>query len=124
MATMKEYMEVLTSEMEAFRSDVDRLEKINDQLKDTEVSIDVKEIKALLKEHQAGLERQSEQQERFHAKMESLFQRAGVYPKWAIIVFILAILLSVTSLAYVYWTKVTQEEDKGTTSIVSPGTRG
>lgn len=116
-------MEVLTSEMEAFRDDVNRLEEINDQLKDVRVFIDLREIKVLLKEHNDRLQRQKEQQERFYTRMEILFQRAGVYPKWAIITFILTILLSIASLAYAYRTKVAHGEDKETTPIEKPAVK-
>ena len=48
MTRAKEYMELLTSEMEEFRSDVSRLEIINDQIQNTKVAIDLSEIKSLL----------------------------------------------------------------------------
>nr|WP_298506916.1 DUF6730 family protein [uncultured Maribacter sp.] len=78
-------------------------------MKDVKISIDLKEIKEVLKEHSKQLEDQREQQERFYNRMESLFKTAGVYPKWAVITFIVAILFSVTSLVYVYHTKVVSE---------------
>lgn len=110
-------MELLTSEMEAFRDDVNRLEAINENIKDVKISIDLKEIKSFLKEHGRQLESQKEQQERFYNRMESLFQTAGVYPKWAVITFIVAILLSVASLVYAYQTKMAAENVKETTFI-------
>lgn len=105
MTRIKEYMELLTSEMEEFRSDVNRLETINDQIRDTKVSIDLSEIKPLLETYNDQLKRQSELQERQYKRLEALFKKAGVYPKWAIITFILAILISVASLVYAYQTK-------------------
>ena len=102
MTRIKEYMELLTSEMEEFRSDVNRLEAINDQIKDVKVAIDLSEIKPLLEEYNGQLKKQSELQEKQYKRFELLFEKAGVYPKWAIIVFILAILISITSLVYVY----------------------
>jgi hypothetical protein len=112
MTRIKEYMELLTSEIEAFRSDVNRLETINERIKDLKVSIDLKELKAALMEHNNQLEKQREYQERFYTRMETLFQKAGVYPKWAIIVFIVAILISVASLLYAYRTKTALEKLK------------
>jgi len=123
MTKIKEYMELLTSEMEAFRDDVNRLEAINEKIKDVKISIDLKEIKAVLKEHSKQLENQKEQQERFYNRMESLFQTAGVYPKWAVITFIMAILLSVVSLAYAYQTKMASEKVKETTFIERTSTQ-
>lgn len=110
-------MELLTSEMEAFRDDVNRLEAINENIKDVKISIDLKEIKAVLKEHSKQLESQREHQERFYNRMESLFQTAGVYPKWAVITFIVAILLSAASLVYAFQTKNASEKVKKTASI-------
>ena len=48
MTRIKEYMELLTSELEEFRDDVNRLEVINDQIKDVKVAIDLSEIKTKL----------------------------------------------------------------------------
>lgn len=117
MTKIKEYMELLTSEMEAFRNDVNRLEAINNHMKDVKVSIDLKEIKTVLKEHSKQLESHREHQKRFYNRMESLFQTAGIYPKWAVITFIVSILLSVASLVYAYQTKKTSEKVKETAFI-------
>jgi len=110
MTRIKEYMEQLTSEMEALRSDVNRLETINERIKDLKVSIDLKELKTALMEHSNQLEKQRKYQERFYTRMELLFENAGVYPKWAVITFIVAILISVASLLYAYRTKATLEK--------------
>ncbi len=111
MTKIKEYMELLTSEMEAFRADVNRLETINDHMKDVKISIDLTEIKTVLKEHNTQLESHREQQERFYKRMESLFKTAGVYPKWAVITFIVAILFSVVSVVYAYHTKTVSKKN-------------
>ena len=110
MTRIKEYMELLTSEMEAFRSDVNRLETINERIKDLKLSIDLKELKNALMKHNNQLEEQREHQERFYTRMELLFQKAGVYPKWAVITFIVAIVISIASLLYAYRTKATLEK--------------
>ena len=123
MTKIKEYMELLTSEMEAFRNDVNRLEAINNHMKDVKVSIDLKEIKTVLKKHSTQLENQKEQQERFYNRMKSLFQTAGIYPKWAVITFIVAILLSVASLVYAYQTKMAAEKVEEMISIERTSTR-
>ncbi|WP_339666697.1 DUF6730 family protein [Maribacter arcticus] len=117
MTRIKEYMELLTSELEEFRGDVNRLKTINDQIKDAKVAIDLSEIKALLEEYNNQLKRQSELQERQYRRFEVLFKKAGVYPKWAIITFILAILISVVSLVYAYKTKTTLEKFKDANHI-------
>lgn len=117
MTRAKEYMELLTSELEEFRSDVSRLESINDQIRDTKVAIDLSEIKSLLETYNNQLKRQSELQERQYRRFEALFRKAGVYPKWAVITFIIAILISVVSLIYAYKTKTTLEKFKDANHI-------
>lgn len=112
-------MELLTSEMEEFRSDVNRLETINDQIKDVKVAIDLSEIKPLLDEYNTQLKRQSELQERQYKRFEVLFKKAGVYPKWAVITFIIVILISAVSLIYAYKTKTTLEKFKDADHIES-----
>ncbi|WP_136469004.1 DUF6730 family protein [Flagellimonas onchidii] len=79
MTKIKEYMELLTSEMEAFRNDVNRLEAINENLMDVKISIDLKEIKSVLKEHGEQLKNQKEEQGRFYNRMESLFRCTSHY---------------------------------------------
>ena len=93
------------------------MKTINDQIKDAKVAIDLSEIKALLEEYNNQLKRQSELQERQYRRFEVLFKKAGVYPKWAIITFILAILISVVSLVYAYKTKTTLEKFKDANHI-------
>ena len=117
MTRIKEYMELLTSEMEEFRDDVNRLEAINDQIRDTKMAIDLSEIKPLLEAYNDQLKKQSELQERQYRRFEALFKKAGVYPKWAVITFILAILISVVSLVYAYKTKMTLEKFRGINQI-------
>lgn len=46
----------------------------------------------------------------FILRMEILFQKAGVYPKWAVITFIVAIIISAFSLHYAYRTRVALEK--------------
>lgn len=76
MTKIKEYMELLTSEMETFRGDVNRLEVINDRIKDLKVSIDLKELKAELKEYNSELAKQREYQERFYLRMENFVPKS------------------------------------------------
>lgn len=90
MTKIKEYMELLTSEMETFRGDVNRLEVINDRIKDLKVSIDLKELKAELKEYNSELAKQREYQERFYLRWKFCSKKPGVYPKWAVITFIVS----------------------------------
>jgi|SRR5690606_5364860 len=105
MTRIKDFMELLTSEMEGFQDDVNRLEAVNKGLKDLKVSIDIKELKDELQDHRNQLERQREHQERFYNRMELLFKNAGVYPRWAVITFIAAILISAAALFYAYRTQ-------------------
>lgn len=105
-------MELLTSEMEGFQDDVNRLEAVNNSLKDLKVSIDIKELKDELQDHRNQLGRQREHQERFYNRMELLFKNAGVYPRWAIVTFIAAILISAASLLYAYKSQVALEKLK------------
>ncbi|MGY5848385.1 DUF6730 family protein [Salegentibacter sp. HM20] len=123
MTRVKEYMELITSELEEFRDDVNRLGAINDQIRDTKVAIDLSEIKPLLEAYNEQLKRQSELQERQYRRFEVLFKKAGVYPKWAIITFILAILISVASMFYAYKTKITLEKFRDANRIekIIPG---
>ena len=102
MTRIKEYLELLTSEMEGFQSDVNRLETIHENLKNLKVSIDLKELKSELREYHAQLERQREDRNQFYTRLETLVKQAGIHTNRAMITFILVILTSAALLFYAY----------------------
>lgn len=112
MTRIKEYLELLTSEMEGFQSDVNRLETINENLKSLKVSIDLKELKSELHDYHSQLERQREYQDQLYTRLETLVKKARVYTNRVIITFILGILITAASLLYACNTKTVLEKFK------------
>ena len=100
MTRIKEYLELLSSEMDGFQSDVKRLETINENLKNLKVSIDLTELKDELDDYNIQLKRQRAYQDQFYANLESLFKKAMAYTKWVMITFVLVILITVASFLY------------------------
>ena len=94
MAKIDEITELLTNELNAFREDVEKLEKLNEKLQVTKLKVDVKELRSLLQEHERNMKYTLESQERVFNRFEGLLKNAKIYPTWAVVVFITSLLLS------------------------------
>ena len=102
MAKIEEITELLTNELNSFKEDVEKLEKINEKLQATKLKVDVQELRSLLQEHERKIERTLESQEHIYNRFEGLLSNAKIYPKWAVIVFIVALLLGILSTTYIF----------------------
>ncbi|MDY7396297.1 hypothetical protein UMM65_13685 [Aureibaculum sp. 2210JD6-5] len=69
------------------------------------IGFDLAPAKSILNEHIVEIEKLQNFQQNQYGRLESLFKRAGVYPKWAIIIFIVSMLFSLVSILYAYHTK-------------------
>jgi hypothetical protein len=102
MLKIEEITEILVNEINDFNKDVTRLETINKKLEATKISIDLAEYKSIMESHQQKMTLILNSQERILNRFESLLKNAKIYPKWAVIVFIVSLLISVGILFYVF----------------------
>lgn len=102
MTKIEELTALLVNEIEDFNKGIEKLEAISDKLNTTKVSIDLREYKSIIESHQQKMDAVVNSQQRFINRFESQLKNAKVYPNWAVIVFIISILISVGSLFYVY----------------------
>jgi hypothetical protein len=102
MTKIKEYMELLTSELEAFQDDVNRLEAINNQLKDVKISIDLQELKSILQEHSTQLKYHQAYQEQFYLKIKTLFKKAKLFLVWMMVGFVVVVFVLLGVLVLVF----------------------
>ena len=102
MAKIDEITELLTNELNAFREDVEKLEKLNEKLQVTKLKVDVKELRSLLQEHERNMKYNLESQERVYNRFEGFLKNAKIYPTWAVIVFIVSLILGVVSTTYIF----------------------
>ncbi|MFV9552273.1 DUF6730 family protein [Algibacter sp. PT7-4] len=102
MTKLEELTALLVNEINDFKNGVDKLEKINGHLKDTKIKMDLKAYKSIIETHQQQMEEHKNTIEGFENRFENKIKQAKIYPTWAVVVFIVAILLSITSVSYIY----------------------
>jgi hypothetical protein len=106
MGKIEEITELLTNELNAFKEDIHKLEKLNERLKATKLKVDVQELRSLLQEHERKIERVLDSQERIFERFEGLLKNARIYPNWAVVVFIVSLLIGVVSSSYILLIKI------------------
>lgn len=105
MSKIEEISEILVNEINDFNKGISKLEAISYKINTTKVGIDLKEYKSIIEAHQQKMTETIKSQERFLNRFENLLKKAKIYPNWAVIVFILSLLISFGSLFYVYVVK-------------------
>lgn len=98
MTKLEELTALLVNEINDFRNGVDKLEKINAQLKDTKIKMDLKAYKSIIETHQQKMDSHTKAIERFESRFENKIKQAKIYPTWAVIVFIIVLLFSTGSI--------------------------
>ena len=102
MTKLEELTALLVNEINDFKSSVDKLEQINTQLKDTKIKMDIGEYKSVIENHQQQMRSQLSEMNSFEIRFNSRVKEAKIYPTWAVVVFIVSILLGVVSVLYVF----------------------
>ena len=106
MTKVEELTALLVNEINDFKDGVDKLEKINTQLKDTKIKMDLIEYKAVIEAHQHKMETHINALESFENRFDSKIKQAKIYPNWAVVVFIVGILFGVVSFLFVIFKKI------------------
>lgn len=102
MAKIDEITELLTNELNLFKEDVEKLEKLNEKLQATKLKVDTRELRFLLQEHERKIERTLDSQERVFNRFEDLLKNARIYPTLAVIVFIVSLVMNLGLLIYFF----------------------
>ena len=102
MTKLEELSALLVNEIDDFKKGVEKLEKINDQLKDTKIKMDISEYKSIIEKHQQEMASHINSIERFENRFNNKINQAKIYPNWAVVVFIIAIVLCIASVSYTY----------------------
>lgn len=102
MAKIDEITELLTNELNAFKEDVEKLEKLNEKLQATKLKADIHELRSLLQEHEKKIDRTLDSQERIYKRFEELLKNARIYPTWAVVVFVSSLLLNFITIFFLY----------------------
>lgn len=99
MGKLEDLTALLVNELDDFKTSMEKLEKINNQLHDTKVQIDVSEYKTIIKEHQQQMQSHLNEIKGFERRFNSKINDAKIYPTWAVVIFVLSILTSVILVA-------------------------
>lgn len=102
MTKLEELTALLVNEINDFNQGIEKLDKINNQLKEMKIKMDLKEYKSIIENHKQKMDSHTKAIERFESRFDSKINKAKIYPTWAVVVFIVAVLLSITSVSYIY----------------------
>ena len=92
MAKLEELSELLVSEIRDFEEAVKKLEEILKK----KITIDISEFKKVISDHKSLMETQNNTTNGTVAHFENLIKEAKIYPKWAVIVFIISLILNLS----------------------------
>jgi len=102
MTKLEELTALLVNEINDFENGIDKLEKINEHLKDTKIKMDLTKYKAIIEKHEQKMESHTRAIERFESRFESKIKQAKIYPTWAVIIFIIAMLFVIATILYMW----------------------
>lgn len=95
MKRLEEQMALMVNEINDFKTSVEQLDKINDQLKVTKIKMDVTEYKSVIEAHQQQMASNIKAIKDFENRFDEKMKQAKIYPKWAVIVFIISLILGI-----------------------------
>ena len=90
MAKLEEISELLVSEIRDFEETVKKLEEI----RKAKIAIDLTELKSIMENHQMELKKQNSAVQETFNKFSNLIKDAKIYPKWALITFMLSFVIN------------------------------
>jgi len=102
MTKLEELTALMVNEINDFKKGVEKLEKINNQIKDVKIKIDVSEYKAIIEAHQKQMDIHKNMIEGFEKRFYNKINQAKIYPNWAVVVFIVCIVVTVVLVTYMF----------------------
>ncbi|MFC4399568.1 DUF6730 family protein [Mariniflexile soesokkakense] len=104
MTKLEELSALLVNELHEFNKNIEKLESISQQLNDLKVKMDVSEYKALIIDHQKQMAIHKNMMESFESRFNAKIDQAKIYPTWAVVVFIVCIILIIILVSYLILT--------------------
>ncbi|MBP0902650.1 DUF6730 family protein [Mariniflexile gromovii] len=100
MTKLEELSALLVNELHQFNKNIEKLESISQQLNDLKIQMDVSEYKTLIADHQKEITTHKSMIEGFESRFNDKIKEAKIYPTWAVVVFIIALLFGFCSIIY------------------------
>ena len=94
--------ELLVNELTSFGEDVQKLKKELDRAEHLKVKFDVAPIEHFIKHLDSFQKRETQNREAYEARLSKKIENAKIYPKWAVITFIAAMVISFGAILYGY----------------------
>lgn len=101
MTKLEELTALLVNELADFKNDVEKLEKINGQIKDMKIKMDLAEYKTIIESHQKQMTSCIKAMENFEKSFENKIKKAKIYPTWAVVVFIVSLILGFGGMLFI-----------------------
>ena len=95
MTKLEEFTALLVNETTDFKNTLEKLEKLNAQLKETKIKMDLTEYKAAMEIHQQQMASHIESMEHIQTHFDTKIEQAKIYPNWAVVVFVVSLVLGV-----------------------------
>lgn len=98
MGKLEDLTALLVNELDDFKTSIEKMETINEQLHEVKIQIDVSEYKTIIKEHQQQMQSHLNEIKGFERRFNNKIENAKIYPTWAVIVFVITVLISTVSI--------------------------
>lgn len=99
MTKLEELTALLVNEINDFNKGVEKLEKISEQINSTKIKMDLTEYKSIIQEHQKQMSIHKNMMEGFENRFNNKIKEAKIYPYWAVVVFVICIVVTVVSIS-------------------------
>ena len=100
MTRLEELTALLVNELNEFDINIDKLDKINKELKTTKLKMDLIEYKSIIESHQNQMNKHQRAIEQFEERFNEKIREAKIYPNWAVVIFIICVIVSVGLISY------------------------
>ena len=101
MTKLEELTALLVNEINDFKNSVDNLEKINAQLTETKIKMDLTEYKATIENHRHQMASCIKSIEGFENRFESKIKQVKIYPNWAVVIFMVSMVMGLGGVVFV-----------------------
>jgi len=105
MAKIEDLTELLVSELSEFEKGIAKLEAIEKRINNTQIEVNLKEIKPVITAHESAMNRSKQNQEQYLNRLEALLKNAKIYPQWAVITFMMMVVITCLTIFYSYTVK-------------------
>lgn len=101
MTKLEQLTALMVNELTDFKNDVEKLEKINGQIKETKIKMDLTEYKTIIESHQKQMTSCIRAIKDFENRFENRIKKAKIYPNWAVVVFVVSLMMGIGGVVFV-----------------------